>query len=804
MEQGQHPKCFAAGLLLVLALGIYAAHVAFFPVMPLCIVLGILFLLSTFLAWRSSRWTFLSFLLLFFVLGIVRGAMGFSLPANDISHIPGSDVKVRGILREAPQESMNGRGEARSRYRIEVTEVKRPRDEDWQTASGGLRIYAQGAAKEAQIGDRVTASGNLRLPHSYRNEGQIDTVLLLRADGITASLMAKASQVKIESRDAGWRDAVLRIGTRLRAHYFETMQKSMARPDAAALFAMLFGGYDGIKESLVDSFVTTGLVHILSVSGSHVSLLAATIAWLGLLLRLPRPLTAGLVLLAVAFYVILAGCVPPAVRSGVMGGLAFIALAIDREHEGQYIMLLTGMLMLATSPLLLFHISFQLSFAATAGLLFLAPVFRTWMKAHGLPDFAAAGLSITLAAQLATLPLLAYYFGRVSLVAFLANLILVPPVELLIVIALFGGMAALALPILGQLVFALLGLLLGFVYELARKLSGMPLAMVGVSAMGAGKTACYYLALSFLLFPNCLRNRLREYASLFHRREVCVIASVSLLLLLLHAVLAPKTMEVHFLDVHQGDACLIKTPHGHAFFIDTGGTRDGAYDVGKQIDVPYLRRNGIRSLDAIFLSHAHEDHAAGAGGILRELPVYHVYTASEGRNVYAKSMGMSIADPLLDTLTPLCTGERFAIDGVMVDVLFAPAAAQMNGSGNEACDVLRVSYGDVSILFTGDMEEPEEHDLLAHGIDPASTVLKVGHHGAATSTSGAFLRAVAPKLAVISVGADNTYGHPAPAVLARLEAQGASVLRTDEQGAVILTTDGKGVQAKTYIGATVP
>ena len=92
MEQGQHPKCFAAGLLLVLALGIYAAHAAFFPVMPLCIVLGILFLLSAFLAWRSSRWTFLSFLLLFFVLGIVRGAMGFSLPANDISHIPGSDV----------------------------------------------------------------------------------------------------------------------------------------------------------------------------------------------------------------------------------------------------------------------------------------------------------------------------------------------------------------------------------------------------------------------------------------------------------------------------------------------------------------------------------------------------------------------------------------------------------------------------------------------------------------------------------------------------------------------------------------
>ena len=803
MAEGQHPKCFLAGLLFALALGICAAR-AFSPApLPLTPLLGILFLLSAFLAWRSSRWAFLSFLLLFFVLGIVRFSMSFPLPAHDISHLAGEKAEIRGILREVPQERVDARGETQTRYRVEVMEVRR--GHAWQAASGGVQIYARGEAQEARIGDVVTASGEVRLPHSYQNRGQVDTALLLRADGVTASLLAGKARVAFEAREAdgiGWGDALLRVGAQLRAHYRRAMETALSDHDAAAIFAMLFGGYDGVREELVDSFTATGLIHILSVSGSHVSLLAGTLAYIGLLLRLPRPVTVLLVLFAILSYTVLAGCVPPAVRAGVMGTLAFLAVAAGREHEGQHILLLTGLLMLLVSPLLLFHISFQLSFAATAGLLYLAPVFRAWLGARGAAPFVAAGLSITLAAQLATLPLLAWYFGRVSLVALFANLLLVPPVEVIIVAALFGGAAALALPLVGQVLFALLGLVLGGVYEMAQALAKVPMGMVGVPAMGAGETLFYYLALGMLLLPKEVRGRARRFVWC-HRREAGAFLAALLLVVAARHALAPKAMEVHFLDVHQGDACLVRTPNGHAFMIDTGGTRDGAYDIGARVDVPYLRRCGVAALDALFLSHAHEDHAAGAGSILGTLPVYHVFTASEGREAYARSMGLSVASPLLDSLTPLHAGERFAIDGVTVEVLAAPNDAQAGGSGNEACNVLRVSYGGTSILFTGDMGMEEEQALLGAGIDPASTVLKVAHHGSPTSTGEPFLRAVSPRLAVLSVGADNVYGHPAPAVLARLKEAGIPLLRTDEQGAVVLWTDGKRLTGKPYAGNEV-
>ena len=211
---------------------------------------------------------------------------------------------------------------------------------------------------------------------------------------------------------------------------------------------------------------------------------------------------------------------------------------------------------------------------------------------------------------------------------------------------------------------------------------------------------------------------------------------------------------------------------------------------------------GSRSLDAIFLSHAHEDHAAGAGGILRKMPVGTVFTASEGRAAYAASLGLSTADPLLGKFVELKAGETYDIEGVRIEVLSAPAAGGEGKGGavsNEACAVLRVRYGGASFLFTGDMEKEQEAALLASVPDLRATVLKVGHHGSATSTGDPFLQAVQPRWAVISVGADNTFGHPRPEVLDRLRAAGVRLYRTDEDGAVTFHTDGKRLWAETYV-----
>lgn len=231
--------------------------------------------------------------------------------------------------------------------------------------------------------------------------------------------------------------------------------------------------------------------------------------------------------------------------------------------------------------------------------------------------------------------------------------------------------------------------------------------------------------------------------------------------------------------------------------MDTGGTRDGGFDVGSRVDVPYLLHCGVRKLDYIFLSHAHEDHAAGAGGILRKMPVGAVITASEDREEYRKSMKIPPGEMEETTFAEAREGEVFLVDGVRIEVLYAPRR-EKRGTGNEVSNVYRVSYSNASFLITGDLIMEEEAKLLKKNPDIRSTVLKCGHHGSSTSTSDEFLQAVSPKWAVFCVGKDNSFGHPHPGTVARVKDAGIRICRTDEDGAVAFYTDGKTIRVEKF------
>ena len=253
-------------------------------------------------------------------------------------------------------------------------------------------------------------------------------------------------------------------------------------------------------------------------------------------------------------------------------------------------------------------------------------------------------------------------------------------------------------------------------------------------------------------------------------------------------VLRTDEMEVHFIDVGQGDAALVVTPHGHVMLFDTGGTRDGDFDVGARVDLPYLRHYGIHEVDYIFLSHAHEDHAAGAGAILSHMPVKHVYTADEGTAAYARSMRLGDGSPLLRKMSRAEAGQSIMLDGVTVD----------HTTGNEVSNVYRVRYGNASFLFTGDLVKEHEEKILSQKTELHTTVLKVPHHGSDTSSCEAFAREIRPLYAVYCVGADNTFGHPRPAVVERYERIGAKTLRTDIDGAIVFRTDGEHLSVSTF------
>ncbi|WP_294521963.1 ComEC/Rec2 family competence protein [uncultured Anaerovibrio sp.] len=250
------------------------------------------------------------------------------------------------------------------------------------------------------------------------------------------------------------------------------------------------------------------------------------------------------------------------------------------------------------------------------------------------------------------------------------------------------------------------------------------------------------------------------------------------------------------MDVGQGDAALIITPNGRAFMIDTGGTRKGSYDIGARVDVPYLLHYGVRKLDFIMLTHAHDDHAKGVGGILGKIPVGTVLIGHEGLAEYQKAFGGS----QLVVCAPLQEDTEMTVDGVKIQILYAPINGNLAGgmTGNEFSNVIKISYGMHSFLFTGDLTAEHEQRLVQQGKDLHSTVLKVGHHGSNTSSSEAFLQMVNPSWCVISVGYGNSFGHPHKEIEKRLKQYTSQyIYRTDRDGAVVFRTDGKRMRMET-------
>lgn len=846
MGMGQHPKGFINGLLVLLCLGIGAGHMWHIGREQLSVVwclLAMAVLGAVFLLRRGSKGTWAAFAVAMLLLGLGRyGAV--TVPSDDdILHFEGQKVKMSGVLAETPQAVFEDDGRLKLRYVVEAEQLSAGQGKE--KVSGRLVLYANGSSladrkgEPAQggmagmdagdiakpedsiagrAGDRITVSGTVRALHDYGNPGRMNREMTYFSQGIHARMTADKYSLRLQQEEGGWHDRLLRLSARVRSAYLEHMEHAMSRQDAAAIFAMLFGGYQGIKPELLEAFTATGIVHILSVSGSHITLMAGTAGIIGRLLHLPGRVTTGLAAVTILFYSLLAGAIPPVIRSALMGLLTLLALAMGRERDARHILGLTALGLLIYAPPLLYDISFQLSFGATAGLLYIAPILRGVLRKK-LPVFAADSLAVTIGAQVSVLPVIAWYFNVISFSSLLANLVITPVVELIIVVGLFAGLAGSLLPFVGRLVFMGAGVALGAVYELSRLVAALPFSQVYVPSFGVWGCLMYYGALGWLLLPpNCrgqARRRLVELIMLYlpdkwrngglaDKQKIAVLMLVLLIFIGGWKACRPGDLQVHFIDVGQGDAALVITPHGHAFMVDAGGVREGGYDIGRMVDVPYLLHYGVRQLDYIFLTHAHDDHAAGVRGILGKIPVKAVMTGHEGTGEYLKVFGRGEAARLEKLLAPLRENTSMELDGVRIEILYSPDRREVRegnvqATGNEFSNLIRVSYGNASFLFTGDLVTAQEAELLRRGTQLGSTVLKVGHHGSRTSSSEAFLQAVNPRWAVISCGYANSFGHPHKEIVQRIsDVTGAELLRTDEKGAIVFRTDGKSMKVECY------
>ena len=781
--------------------------------------------------WRARRrnskpagWQTAAFLLLWLLAGMLRWAAVSDPAAVSLARYEGQRIAVNGTVRSVTTLT-GSRGERIVRYEAQLDGIA-PRTASGSDDSGPRLADAAGAesfypvsagvvmtdslAKTAEVaaeGDSFRAAGTVRLYHAYHNPGQVDSAAVMAMRGTDGRIALDKGSLRV-TRRSGEPTPAGRL-RRWREGVRGALTAGMPAAEAALVSGMLFGGYDGIDAQEVRDFASTGIIHILSVSGAHIALVAGAVFWLTRRLSLPDRSSAAAAAAAMAVYGAICGFSAPVARSVAMGLTAMAAIGAGRASYAPRALSLAVLGMLAAEPRNLFDLGFQLSAGCTAGLLFLSPTVGERLKA-ALPEWAAGSMAATLAAQLAVLPFLAWYFGTFPVVSLAANLLVVPLLEAVILAALPAVLLAGGFPGLTQPLFVIIGWAARAAVDLNRILAGWPGGSVSLPALGPCSGFLYYMGLLVLAGNGRIPDRLKGAAAAWlssHYRLVRA-AGVLALAAALATLLRAGPLQVHFIDVGQGDATLIVTPHGRSVLVDAGGTAgpQTGFDVGERVVVPYLRHYGVRHLDWLILTHNHEDHAGGAAAVARDIGADHVLLHMDDAEEAAAIRRLRQAVPNADAREAGSVGE-IMIDGVKIRFFTTGGDPRDGETSGRSADrspengrsvVAHVGYGRHSFLLTGDLEGDGEKKLCRNGLLPA-TVLKVGHHGGKNSTGADFLSRVLPEYAVISVGAGNRFGHPHPETLRRLQEWPLTVLRTDRDGAVVFSSDGESLSVRKYL-----
>ncbi len=587
------------------------------------------------------------------------------------------------------------------------------------------------------------------------------------------------------------------------AHRAEIRQRAevalgqgMPSREAALAQGFVLGEDEEIDEATVEDFRRAGLSHLLAVSGQNVALLA--LLAMPLLAALGMPLRTRLVWLlgAIVVYVPLAGAGPSILRAGVMGGLTVLATLVGRRSSRLYGLAVAAVVTLAIDPGIAADVGWQLSFAAVLGIVALAAPIRRAIVARigraGWRGALAEGAAMTIAATLATAPLIAFHFEAVSTTTLVANLLALPavaPAMWLGMLVAAGGQVP-GFPV--GLLDAVEAPLLAYIAQVAAWCGRPGWAYVHVRLGLGGLLGAYaLLATATLLVPAWLRRRHLAALRLKNRRWVWIGLGACVLTLGLAwaggdsgAVAGPSRsgLRVEVLDVGQGDAILFQPAQAPAVLVDGGPPGDGLARL--------LHEAGVDGLGAAVVTHEQSDHAGGVEELLGHFPIERLAYARLSRHLRGEAEAAGALPQRL------AAGGAIRSGALRMEVLWPPQAllsVPLGGADpNTQALVLLARWHRFSMLLTADAEAGDVP------LDPGPIdVLKVAHHGSEDTGLPALLDATAPGLAVISVGTDNPYGHPTPRTLAELTSHHVSTLRTDQDGTITLEVGRRSVEVGT-------
>ncbi len=736
-------------------------------------------------------------------------------PSSGIAALnDGESVTFRALVVDEPDD--NGRYVS---TRVAMRAVEE--DGAWQPVDGGVLLH-EAATVDHKYGDLLEVAGKLQTPPVLPN---FDYRQYLARQGISS--IAYYPEVTVEATGQG--NAAWAAIHRLRRDLSSALAGALPEPQASLAQGILLGERSALPQDLKDDLNATSTSHIIALSGYNVTLLAGLVigafAWL-----VGRRRAAILALAAIAGYTLLTGASPSLVRAAIMGTLYLTATLLGRPNSGLVSLLVAAAVMAGLKPDVVRDVSFQLSFGATAGLIVLVPLMRERIDAAServtwLPEPPRRGVAsalyeiaiVTAAASIATLPLIALHFQRISLVSLPANLLVLPAFPYILLSSTFVAVVGLASPPLAEVAgyFAWLGL--SYMIATVRLMAAVPFASLEVRRFNMEMCAASYLLLAALCWLLSRRRPGEEALRRLWRPVGRVLAvparplggvpaawlatglALPALLTWMAVLSSPDSrlagvfaapdgrLTVEVFDVGQGDAVLIRTPDGQKLLVDGGP--DGQVieqELGEAL--PFWDRK----LDMVLLTHPDSDHLSGLLSVVERYDVERVAAAPIEAETGLATAWQDLIDEKGVPYEEVAAGGWVDLGrGASLRILGPPEQPLTGTSAdtNNNSLVLKLTWGDVSFLLTGDVEAAGEAALLEDRADLRATVLMVAHHGSAYSTSQALLDAVRPVVSVISVGADNDFGHPAASTLEHLD--DTIVYRTDQQGDVTFSTDGE-------------
>ena len=599
----------------------------------------------------------------------------------------------------------------------------------------------------------------------------------------------------------------------LREQLSQVLSAVLPEPQASLAQGIVLGIRSTISPELKADLTRTGTAHLLAISGLNLSIIAGIVVALGIwLFGRRRYLYVWLALVVIWLYSVLTGLQPPVVRSTLMASLFLFADLLGRQRSAMPALAFAAAVMIGINPQVLWLASFQLSFLAMAGLIFIAPPLqalgrRAVYAGVGKEGMAARtaclttdSLSVTLGAIIAVWPLIAHYFGIISFIGPIATLVTAPALPGIIVtgaIAAFLGLISLPVVFVVGWLAWLAWLFLSYMLVLVNAFALVPFSVADTGSLDGRLVWAYFAVLALVIWLMANRRKVADFLSGLPMKWVVPALLVLAALTSIGAATMPDdNLHVSILDVGQGDAILVQ--RGTQDILIDGGPSPQAVALGLGGKMPFWDR----TIELVVLTHPHSDHLTGLVEALRRYGVEQVLSPKTEHKSPIYDEWLNLLRDKNIKHTTAQAGQRLDLgSGAIIEILnphLSPVTGSESDIDNNAA-VLRLSMGEVSFFFTSDIRQEAELELIARRARLTSAVLKVAHHGSNTSSSVEFLAVVKPQVAVISVGKDNRFGHPGTETMTRLNGRldQNQIYRTDKRGTIEFITDGKRLWVKT-------